>query len=225
MQQSPTTPLDVPADVADVVVMGGSFDPPHVGHTRLGEVARRHAGELAWLVFVPAARSPFKDAGPTASDTDRVAMLRLATAEAKRTLVWTDEIDRARPGQASYTIDTLRRARAWLDGHGSAGARLWLVIGADQAAAFHKWREAGAILELARPLVLAREGAMLDEAMVQHWDAAMMERWRRAVVPAPMLEVSSTALRRAMAGDDARLAEQWLEPGVLPYIRERGLYA
>ena len=219
---TPTTPLDVPPGVADVVFMGGSFDPPHMGHALLGELARRYVGDGAWLILVPAARSPFKDAGPAASDAQRVEMLNLAVLP--NTRVWTDEIDRARPGEPSYTIDTLRRARGWLDGHGNAGARLWLLIGADQAAAFHKWREATAILELARPLVLARDGLDFEKLLSPHWDAKTVSLWQAAVVPTPRLDVSSTALRHAIASGNVSPQRQWLHPAVARFVRKHGLY-
>ena len=76
-------------------MFGGSFDPPHLWHTKIASAARRQVfGPKGVVVFVPAARSPHKKHGPVASDEDRVAMLRLATRRMKRCVIWTDEIDR-----------------------------------------------------------------------------------------------------------------------------------
>lgn len=80
-----------------VLLMGGTFDPPHVAHVAQARSALRRAmAPGAWLVLVPAARSPLKRGGPGARDRDRVAMLRAAFAGVGRATVWTDELDRAR---------------------------------------------------------------------------------------------------------------------------------
>jgi nicotinate-nucleotide adenylyltransferase len=208
--------------------MGGSFDPVHVGHVRFGTLA---CGELdkrgtgpTWLALAPAARSPFKAARPAASDADRVHMLRLATEGLPNTRVWTDELDRAAAGEPSYTIDTLRRARQWLDMHGNAGTKLHLLIGADQAAAFHRWREAPEILKLASPLVVGRESVNLERELAGHWDEATMKVWCAGLLQIPELPISSTMVREAIAAGDYERARPWLHPLVLDYIRERHLY-
>jgi nicotinate-nucleotide adenylyltransferase len=103
------TPLPVPKGAAAVLLCGGVFDPPHKAHV---EIPRRVRDELfgrgAWLVYVPAAKSPHKLDGPVASDEERVEMLRLATARVARCAIWTDE---NRP----------RREGEFLDRHAAAG--------------------------------------------------------------------------------------------------------
>lgn len=209
-------------------MMGGSFDPVHVGHVGLGAMACREVEKRgtapAGLVLVPAARSPFKRDQPAASDAERVHMLRLATRGLPNTVVWTDELDRAAPGEPSYTIDTLRRARQWLDAHGNAGAELRLLIGADQAGAFHRWREATDILRLASPLVVGRDGLDLTRELAGKWDEASARVWRAGELSLPEVGVSSTLIREAIAAGDTARARAWLHPAVLEYIRERGLY-
>lgn len=208
--------------------MGGSFDPVHVGHTMFGVLARRElesrGSDSVWIVLVPASRSPLKADRPVASDSDRVQMLRLATVDQPRTLMWTDELDRASPGEPSYTIDTLRRARRWLDAHGNAKTTLRLLIGADQAAAFHRWREAREILTLAPPLVVGRARVDLERSLAPHWDEPAMNVWRAGLLALPELAVSSTMVREAIASGDFERASPWLHPSVLAYIRERHVY-
>jgi nicotinate-nucleotide adenylyltransferase len=162
--------------ITTVVLFGGTFDPPHLAHAQLAHEARDRAAAdhpgSAWLLAVPAARSPHKSAGPIASDAHRAAMLRLAFADVPRAAVWTDELDRAAAARAaakpdaSFAIDTLRRARAWLDAHGGSAVTLRLLIGADQALALHRWREPAALIALAPPLIMLRATTTLAEVAV-----------------------------------------------------------
>ncbi len=223
--ETPITPLAVPLDDSGVLLVGGTFDPPHVAHVGLACRARDARSPGAALVFVPAAQSPHKETGPKASDADRVAMLELATGGVASAGVWTDELDRARAGAPSYWVETLDRVRRLV------GERpLQFVIGADQAAAFDRWREARRILELAEPVVLLREplgtvDALLD-VMRGAWSAGELDRWRSWCVDVGTIDVSATEIRALLRADreSARL-ESVLAPGVLEFIRKRGLYA
>jgi nicotinate-nucleotide adenylyltransferase len=196
VKQTPITPVPISTvgqeRPTSVIVFGGTFDPPHVGHVRLPvrvrEVLDEREGEpsRSWLLYVPAARSPHKEHGPVASDDERAEMLRLALSETPRSAVWTDEMDRARAVEAgtlepgapvisggdpkpapSYTIDTLARLRVWLDEHGLSGTKVYLLIGADQAVTFHYWRQPRDILRLAKPLVMIRGEARNADALVE----------------------------------------------------------
>lgn len=241
------TPIPIPAaDLArarSALLVGGSFDPPHLGHTRVPCALRASAfpdgpcASPAWLIYIPAARSPLKTAGPVASDADRVRMLELATASVPHTCVWTDEIDRAAAAERvaegqpppSFTVDTVRRARAWLDQH-APNVALRLVIGADQAAEFHRWREPMEIIRLAEPLVMGRKGVGQAEQILRgihdsgFWSPEEMARWRSRVhdLRDQGVQVSSTQIRRMLAtGSDT---SSLLEPAVGAYIASRNLY-
>jgi nicotinate-nucleotide adenylyltransferase len=207
-----------------VVLVGGTFDPPHRGHVALSAAARDAVVPGARLVFVPAARSPHKASGPVADDADRVAMLHLALAGVPGTEVWTDEIDRAVLGEPSYWITTLERAV-----HYFHGARLWFVIGADQAVALHRWREPRRLLELAEPVVLPREPwttpASLGSALRESgaWDGPAVERLAAALVDVGVMPMSATQIRHMLESEGD--AGSWLHPAVASYIARRGLYA
>ncbi len=221
------TPLPVPGDALDLLLVGGSFDPPTLAHVQIAGRAR--AGALrpgGWVVFVPAARSPFKP-DPPAPDPHRTAMLEIAADRLERAGVWTDELDRADDNTASYWIDTLRRARV-----ARPEARFGFLIGADQAAAFHRWRNAHEILTLATPLVVLREPFTDAETLSAHlratseWSADELALWQHAVVPVPLVRGSATEARAALAAqprDDTALG-RLLDPAVLDYIREHDLY-
>ena len=225
----PVGAFPAPADATSILLFGGSFDPPHTGHFRLPSLARDAIG-ADWLIYIPAARSPFKSDGPIADADSRVAMLRegLAESGARRAGVATLELDRARTGAApSYTIDTLREIQSRLDDR----TKLRLLIGADQAREFHRWREARAIIEIAEPAVMLRAGdgaaqRELLDAMRDHWSAAEMKRWESWIIPLPQIEASSTEIRRIVReeGDRSERLKELTTPGVLSLIRHSGLY-
>lgn len=261
----------VPPSLRQILVLGGSFDPPHLGHVQLPLVVRQaierasSAPASVHLLLTPAARSPHKAIAPRASDADRLAMLALATEHLPRVSVWTDELDRARASTAigtqplpSYTVDTLTRLQQWLEGPRAPSfpggtPRVRLLIGADQALALHRWRSGTEILRRFAPVVMLRPAigahaqptpdaphtprALLDAlASIKlddasgPWDRADLERWERAIVPVGTLNVSSTLVREALAqAEDASAStrqplDRMLDPLVLKYIRERGLY-
>jgi nicotinate-nucleotide adenylyltransferase len=207
-----------------VLLYGGTFDPPHLGHIELPRAARRELG-ADLVLYIPAARSPFKPHGPEATDDDRLAMLGAALEGEAGAAVSTIEL--ARSGQEpSYTIDTVRAMRSALP----EGVRLRLLIGADQAAAFHRWRDASELLRLAEPAVFLREPIETAEGLIDllrpHWAEADAEAWRGRVLRTPLVRISATKVREALSrgGVDGAEARSMLPEGVRRVIRERGLY-
>jgi nicotinate-nucleotide adenylyltransferase len=128
---------------------GGSFDPVHVGHLLVARAAREELG-LDKVVFIPAARSPFKPDANPAPAPQRLRLLRLALAGEAASEVDDLEIKR---GGVSYTVDTLRHYAGQFP-----GAELCYLIGADQAAQLPQWHEAGELARLAQFLVVPRPG-------------------------------------------------------------------
>jgi len=115
----------------------------------MARAAREEAG-LDRLFFIPAAQSPFKPAAAPAPAAQRLRLLRLALAGDTTAEVDDQEIRR---GGISYTIDTVRAyARNF------PGAALFCLIGADQAAQLHLWREAGELARRVEFLVIRRPG-------------------------------------------------------------------
>lgn len=217
--------IPVPADVRTLLVFGGSFDPPHVGHARLS-CAARDALALDWLLVIPAGRSPFKSSSPVARDAQRVRMLELAFADDERSSVSTIEFgNESGDRPPSFTVDTLRRLRESLP-----GVSMRLLIGADQALSFHKWREFEAIMSLAEPAVMPRPGdaedpTRFEQEMRSHWSGGDAARWRERLLDLPTLDVSATAVRDALSGrGDPGVLDRALDPRVLAYIREHGVY-
>jgi len=191
-------------------ILGGTFDPIHYGHLAIAEEARVRFA-LERVLFVPAGEPPHKEQG-LASGEQRYLMTVLATADHPAFAVSRIEIDRSGP---SFTVETLRLLHAQ-----QPDEELFLILGADMAVDFPKWREPETILELAQVIVATRPGipnAALDALSKQPG----MERL--LLMPAPGLDISSTALRqRIHAGTGLR----YLTPDpVAAYLTKEGLYS
>lgn len=193
-------------------LFGGSFDPVHTGHLGIAREALRVA-ELDRIWFLPAAQPPHKPERRLAGPEDRVAMLELALAEEPRMEVRCDELER---GGTSWTIDTVRA----LEGEAE---ELWLLIGSDNLPGLPGWREVEELLERARPLVAARDGAAaaaLDEA-ARRIGGQAGRRLGSALIAHEPLPGASTEVRQALLrGEPA----PHLDPAVAAFVRHRGLY-
>lgn len=195
----------IPGDVRSILVFGGSFDPAHHGHRALAVAAREAIG-ADWLLLVPAAQSPHKDAPPLLSGEQRLELLGLAFEGEARTSLCRMELERRekRPREPSYTVDTLHTLRGYLP----LDVRLRLLIGADQALSLYRWHEARAVIALAEPVIMRRADAdqagALAERIAAHWvgvDAEDVDRasWERRIVDVPLIDASSTEVRELMA--------------------------
>jgi len=182
-------------------ILGGSFDPIHLGHLALAEAARDRF-RLDRLLLVVAAAQPLKPDGPAAPAEDRYAMVRLAARGRPRLQASDLEIRRPPP---SYTVETLREVRLRFSG----ATEVFLLLGADAMEEFPRWRESEAVRALARVVACPRPGAP---------PPAGADEVLEAETPA----ISSTEVRRrAAAGEPFG----HLVPGdVEAYVRERGLY-
>ncbi len=189
-------------------LFGGTFDPPHVGHLALAEWAREQLG-LERVIFMPAGAPPHKRRPDLVSVARRVAMTRLAVRGNPAFVVSAFEARRRGP---SYTVDTLR---ALAREH--AGARLYLILGADSLGEFRTWHEPGGIRALAMLAVAARPGA-------GRAGGGRRPRPPRGVVwlDNPGFDLSSSAIRaRVRAGCSIR----YLVPeAVARYIARHRLY-
>ena len=130
-------------------LFGGSFDPVHLGHLLVAQAAREEL-DLARLIFIPAAQSPFKpDSQPTPAP-ERLRLLRLALAGKSWCATDDQEIKR---GGVSYTIDTARDYAARFP-----EARLFYLIGADHLPQLPTWRAAEELARLVEFVVIPRPG-------------------------------------------------------------------
>lgn len=193
-------------------VLGGTFDPPHIGHLWLATMAA-DAHRLDRVLFMPASQPPHKPRREMSPVVDRLLMTRLAI-EGDRTLELS-RIEMERPGP-SYTVDSLVELRAIYP-----EVEIFLVMAADSLAEIDRWREPERILELAEWIVGPRPGAPTPDP------ARFGERFGAAarrihLLDGPALAVSSSDIRRRVA---AGHAIRYLVPRpVEQLIHERGLY-
>jgi nicotinate-nucleotide adenylyltransferase len=196
-------------------VLGGTFDPPHIGHLILAEEARLSLG-LGQVLFVPAG-APWRKAGQELSAReDRLAMVRLAVGDNPDFAVSSLEVEREGP---SYTAETLAELCAQL----GRETEFFFIMGGDSLVDFPHWHEPQRILELAYLAVAERpepEDVGLGESLAEEVAEAMRQRvvWLRM----PRIDVSATAVReRVRRGLSIRY---WVPLAVEKYIREHGLY-
>ena len=130
-------------------IFGGSFDPVHLGHLLVAQAAVEELG-LDRLFFIPTAQSPFKPNEKPAPDSIRLQLLRLALAGKTNCEIDEQEIRR---GGISYTIETLRDYAKTFP-----SAKLFYLIGADNAAKLNEWREANELARLAEFVATPRPG-------------------------------------------------------------------
>lgn len=199
-------------------LFGGSFDPVHAGHLHVARAAAARFG-LDRVVFVPAARSPFKPDQRPAAGEHRLAMLALALAGEPAWCACSIELER---GGRSWTIDTVRELPKAIGEREDCA--LYLVLGSDNLPALPQWKESRALLERVQPIVIFREGdpeAQLEPLRAAH-GAEIARKVEQGYLRLPPVAVSSTAIRAALARGEREVAG--VPRSVLDYIRAHGLY-
>ena len=187
----------------------GTFDPPHKGHVAIAKHMLATQGlDQVWLVVTP--QNPFKQDNLLSADQHRLAMVRIAVRGQEGLLASGFELELPKP---NYTVDSLGFMRQRWPQH-----RFDLIIGSDNLATLHKWKDAEEILERHRVLVYPRAGLMDHLASTIFQGHAGI----RVVADAPMLPYTSTDVRADIRGWHD--VEDHVDPAVISYIRQHGLY-
>jgi nicotinate-nucleotide adenylyltransferase len=197
--------------MGDIGILGGTFNPPHMGHLVMAQEALDQLG-LDRVVFMPVATPPHKEAREDPGPQARVDLCRLAVADNDRLVVSTLEVDR---GGASYTVDTLRLFHDLEAEHD-----LIFVVGGDMAQSLPAWREPEAILQLARLAVAEREGVRRED--IARRLEPLHSGDRILFFDMPRIDISSSAIRRRVA--EGRPIRYLVPDAVATAIAERGLY-
>lgn len=186
-------------------VLGGTFDPIHLGHLLLADQARESL-ELDRVLLVPAARPPHKPDGPRTSHLHRFRMLELALDGVPGLVASDLERDEERP---SYTVETLARVRKDL----APTDEVFLLLGTDSLRDLPTWREPERIARLARLAVYPRPGEEIAPSLA-HGEVLWLD--------GPRLRLSATEVRvRIAAGRSVR----FLVPDIVrEYIERHSLY-
>lgn len=220
-------PSSLSPDGRRIGVMGGTFDPPHLGHLQAAETARAALG-LASVRFVPAGEPWLKAGRRITPAAHRLQMVALAIAGSPHFALCDWEIRRPGP---SYTVDTLERLRRELP----ANADLYFIVGSDVLPDFHRWHRPERVLELCRLAVVGRPASSNsagdnnndgdDDAGI----SALASRFPQAVAdgavvrtPGSAVACSASELRQALA--EGRPVRRLIPDAVAAYIARQGLY-
>jgi nicotinate-nucleotide adenylyltransferase len=202
-----------PAQKQRIGILGGTFDPPHIGHLWLATLATDTIG-LDRVLFMPAAQPPHKGGRLVTSAADRLLMTRLAVAGDDAFDLTIIEMERPGP---SYTIDSVVELQRTY----GTDASLYLLMAADSLAQIDTWRQPDELLDRIEWVVGPRPGAPAPERSTL--EARFGEKAGRIhLLEGPSLDVSSTQIRRRVA---AGQAIRYLVPrGIEELIVDRRLY-
>ncbi|HEY7092403.1 MAG TPA: nicotinate-nucleotide adenylyltransferase [Ktedonobacterales bacterium] len=196
-------------------ILGGTFDPPHIGHLILAQEAYVRLG-LNRVWFVPTGVSPHKLGQLVTPAIHRVAMLERALANDARFDLLTLEIERPGP---SYTVDTLRQLRAqW-----RVEVEIALILGWDMLLFLPQWRDpTGVVASVDEIVAVHRPGADSSDALDDVFARLPDLRGKLRMLSFPQLDISSTEIReRAAQGLPVRYL---VSDVVSEYISAQGLY-
>jgi nicotinate-nucleotide adenylyltransferase len=194
-----------------VGILGGAFNPPHIGHLVCAQEALLQF-ELDQVVFMPVGNAPHRELADDPGAEGRLEMVELAIAGDPRFAASRMEIDREGP---SYTADTLRALR-----EEAPDDELFLILGGDQAAALADWHEPEEVLALAQVVVAERTNWSRNAVGIKVGRLKGAERIR--FLDMPIIQVSSSTIRRRVA---AGVPIRYLVPDeVASHIGKNGLY-
>lgn len=196
-------------------ILGGTFDPLHLGHLLIAETARV-ALDLETVMFLPAGEPWLKSGQRVTPAHHRLKMVQLAVADNPGFCVSDCEVRRT---GATYTVDTLRLLRCGFP----TDTDLYFIVGSDVLEQFHRWKEPEAILQLSRLAVIERPGGPVEGI------AALRENFPDALdagavvsVAGPRVDFSASELRRVLAAGQSTRYQ--IPSAVAEYIAEHDLY-
>jgi nicotinate-nucleotide adenylyltransferase len=197
--------------VSRVGLLGGTFDPPHIGHLLLAECARDQL-QLDRVLFLPVGHPPHKPNEPVTAAGHRLAMTRLAIAG--HDLFQVDDIDVERP-LPHYTVTLLP-----LIAGRHRGSALWLLLGGDSLRDLPGWRRPEQLQRWCRLAVLPRPGNAMDLPGLKQ-----QMPWLETAVDfldGPAVAIAGRQMRRWAA--QGRSLRYMTPPQVIGYIQQEKLY-
>jgi nicotinate-nucleotide adenylyltransferase len=198
------------------VLFGGTFDPIHIGHTKVAQVSAQIIGADN-VIFIPAKKSPLKTAQPQATDEDRLQMIRLAIADIPKFEVHDYEIRKA---AQSFTIDTVRFFKTALE----SKVQLYWLMGTDNISDLVHWHKITELIDECNLAVMFRAGCPMPDfsRFEKLWGADRIAKLQRNIIGTPLVNISSTEIRRKLsAGENV---SSMVAPAVLKYIHTHNLY-
>ncbi len=197
----------------NIGVLGGTFDPVHIGHLILAEEVRARLN-LTEILFVPAGQPWLNKTSPISAAEHRVEMVRLAIADKPYFKLSTMEIERAGP---TYTVDTMAELKAQL----GAGDELFFILGWDNLAELPQWWQPSRLITMCRLVAVPRPDYPLPDLKALEASIPGLSQ-RVALMDKPEIDISASAIRNRVAQG---LSIHHLVPEVVEgYIKEHKLY-
>ena len=194
-------------------VLGGTFDPIHIGHITVAEEVRVRL-DLAEIVFVPAGQPWLKTSSPISSAEHRIGMVRLAIADRPHFKLSMVEIECTGP---SYTVNTIAELRAQL----GAGEELFFIMGWDSLTQLPQWKEPSRLVTMCHLIAVPRPGYQLPD--LKSLEARVPGLSRTLVLlDRPEIDIDATDIRRRVA-HGLSISQLVPEP-VISYIEQHKLY-
>ena len=197
-----------------VGILGGTFDPVHVGHLIIAEEALSRLA-LDQVLFIPAGQPWLKADQALSPAEHRLKMVELAIASNPRLSVSRIEVDRPGP---TYTVDTLERLKRDL----GEDVQLYFILGLDALEQFHRWEQPARIIELCQLAIASRPGfqnsRILDEQLGRYPNLGSKVNF----VAAPVMDISGSSIRQRAS--EGRSIKYRVPEAVERYIKQQGLY-
>ena len=195
-------------------ILGGTFDPIHIGHLIIAEEARVSL-KLDQVLFVPTGQPWMKADRSISSACHRLNMVGLATES--NPFFKVSDIEIKRPGE-TYTVDTLKHLREELEDQDE----LFLILGMDSLSKFGNWKQSGEILDTCTLVAAPRPGsAEVDLRLLDQIKSGTADNI--ASLNAPLIDISGEEIRRRV-GEGLPVRYQVVEQ-VEKYIYDNGLYS
>ena len=196
-------------------IFGGTFDPPHLGHTQLALFTLSEKN-LDKIIFVPAFHAPYPDKSASTSFDHRFSMTELAVQNYPQFEISGVEGER---GGNSFTIDTIRHFKKE---YSLSSGEIFLIVGADSFKRFDEWKDPKALLMECSVCVLKRIGAEIDFTKDSFGEFDQDDIARVELLDNELIETSSSDLRERISSE-ADLTK-YLDDKVIGYIRRNRLY-
>lgn len=192
--------------------MGGTFDPPHLGHLISAEYVLE-ALELDEIIFVPTGKKVYKD-GSVASDSDRMNMTIAAVESNKKFKVSDIEISNNDINYTSETLEKLHRL--------NPNVHYYFIVGADSLDYMEDWHKPEKIFRLCTVATVGRTG--FDESSVKEKVYFFEKKYDADIkyVRAPLIDISSSQIRYRIK--DGLSVKYLVGDSVEKYIKDKGLY-
>lgn len=192
----------------DIGILGGTFDPIHLGHLLAAECARDQL-KLDEIWIMPSHVPPHKEHQPVANPQQRLEMAKAAIKGHTDYKVLDIELQRS---GASYTLDTIKQLKQQFGSH-----KYYFIIGGDMIKTLHQWDRIEQLMEELQFVGCQRAGVRIDWNMLPEWVGQHV-----LMVEMPLLEISSTLIRERIKNNNT--IRFFVPDHVHAYIEENRLY-